>query len=116
MERQKPPRRPRRRGLAWLSVALRTPQQPKGWLASFARVAVGWPRVAHFLAARHVAHAAACHTQVPHEVTPVVAGDRLCLFGFFAEERQVPPAWQDPEGEHSACGPWFHDGWAHTDC
>ena len=53
---------------------------------------------------------------VPHEVTPVVAGERLALFGFFAEERAVPAAWADPEGEQSACGAWFHDGWAHTDC
>lgn len=53
---------------------------------------------------------------VPHEVTPVVAGERIALFGFFAEERQVPPAWLDPEGEQSDCGPWFHDGRAHTEC
>ena len=32
------------------------------------------------------------------------------------EERAVPAAWADPEGEQSACGAWFHDGWAHTDC
>ena len=55
-------------------------------------------------------------TVVPHEVTPIVAGDRLALFGFFAEERPIPPPWRDPEGEKSACGAWFHDGRAHTDC
>ena len=35
---------------------------------------------------------------VPHEVTPVVSGERLALFGFFAEERPIPRAWRDPEG------------------
>lgn len=53
---------------------------------------------------------------VPHEVTAVVAGERLALFGFLAEERTIPTAWRDPEGEESDCGPWFHDGWAVTDC
>lgn len=52
---------------------------------------------------------------VPHEATKVIAGQRLALFGFFAEEKQVPGAWADPEGETSPCGPWFHDGWAHLD-
>jgi hypothetical protein len=53
---------------------------------------------------------------VPHRVTPVVEGDRIALFGFFAEDRQVPSAWLDPDGEYSECGAWFHDGRAHTDC
>ena len=53
---------------------------------------------------------------VPHEVTAVVAGERLALFGFFAEDRTIPTAWRDPEGEDSDIGPWFHDGWAVTDC
>jgi len=49
---------------------------------------------------------------VPHEVSAVLAGERLALFGFFAEERPVPPAWADS----SSTGPsWFLDGWAHTD-
>lgn len=52
---------------------------------------------------------------VPHEATKVIAGQRLALFGFFAEAKQLPRAWADPEGETSACGPWFHDGWAHLD-
>ena len=52
---------------------------------------------------------------VLHEVVEVVEGDRLALFGFFADERPAPPAWADPEGVNSACGPWFHDGWAHLD-
>jgi hypothetical protein len=50
---------------------------------------------------------------MPHEVTKIVHGERIALFGFFAEERSVPSAWLDPEGAESACGPWFHDGWAH---
>ena len=45
---------------------------------------------------------------VPHEVTAVLAGERLALFGFFAEDRAIPAAWRDPEGEESDCGPWFH--------
>ena len=36
---------------------------------------------------------------VPHEATKVVAGQRLALFGFFAEAKQLPRAWADPEGE-----------------
>ena len=52
---------------------------------------------------------------VPHEVTEVVDGERLALFGFFAEERRIPDAWADPMGADSICGPWFHDGWAHLD-
>ena len=52
---------------------------------------------------------------VPHEATRVFDGQRLALFGFFAEERQVPRAWADPEGAASACGPWFYDSWAHLD-
>lgn len=52
---------------------------------------------------------------VPHEVTKVVAGERLALFGFFAEERVVPAAWADPDGATSPCGPWFHAGWAFLD-
>ena len=52
---------------------------------------------------------------VPHEVTPVVEGERLALFGFFAEERPTPVAWADPAGSSSACGPWFHAGWAFLD-
>ena len=50
---------------------------------------------------------------VPHEVDEVLSGERLLLFGFFAEERPIPPAWQDHA--HSVCGDWFPDGWAHTD-
>ena len=53
---------------------------------------------------------------VPHEVSPVVAGERLALFGFFAEDRAVPHAWADPEGSESVCGPWFPIHWAQTDC
>lgn len=52
---------------------------------------------------------------VPHAVTPVVEGQRLALFGFFAEERRVPAVWADPAGAASACGSWFHAGWAHLD-
>uniref|UniRef100_A0A7S2HXP1 Prolyl 4-hydroxylase alpha subunit Fe(2+) 2OG dioxygenase domain-containing protein n=1 Tax=Haptolina brevifila TaxID=156173 RepID=A0A7S2HXP1_9EUKA len=52
---------------------------------------------------------------VPHEATPVIEGQRMALFGFFAEEKQVPRAWADPAGETSSCGPWFHIGWAHLD-
>lgn len=49
---------------------------------------------------------------VPHEVLPVLAGERLALFGFFAEERPVPPAWVDsPESGRT----WYLDGWVHTD-
>ena len=49
---------------------------------------------------------------VPHEVTPVLSGDRLALFGFFAEERRVPEAWvDDPAAERA----WYLDGRAHTD-
>ena len=33
---------------------------------------------------------------VPHEATKVLAGQRLALFGFFAEEKQRPSAWADP--------------------
>ena len=36
--------------------------------------------------------------------------------GFFAEERPIPTAWIDDEGEDAECGPWFHDTWAYTDC
>ena len=53
---------------------------------------------------------------VPHEVSPVVSGERLALFGFFAEERPIPKVWADPEGAASVCGPWFPSHWAHTDC
>lgn len=61
---------------------------------------------------------------VPHEVTAVIAGERLALFGFIAGERPVPPAWRLPPGRDG--GPvnlptawryntereWFHQGWA----
>ena len=50
---------------------------------------------------------------VPHEVDAVVAGERLLLFGFFAEERPIPEAWRDHA--QSVCGDWFPDGWAHMD-
>ena len=50
---------------------------------------------------------------VPHEVSAVLEGERLLLFGFFAEERQVPSAWID--SCRSVCGDWFHDGRAHMD-
>ena len=52
---------------------------------------------------------------VPHEATLVVAGQRLALFGFFAEEKLVPAAWVEQEGTESPCGAWFHEGWAHLD-
>ena len=49
---------------------------------------------------------------VPHEVLPTIEGERLLLFGFFAEERCIPPTWRhEGEGE----GAWFHDGWAYTE-
>ena len=48
---------------------------------------------------------------VPHEVLPTIEGERLLLFGFFAEKRTIPPTWRQGEGE----GAWFHDGWAHTE-
>jgi len=51
---------------------------------------------------------------VPHEVDAVIAGQRLLLFGFFAEDRPVPLAWVDHDAQ-SICGPWFHEGWAHED-
>ena len=61
---------------------------------------------------------------VPHEVTAVVSGERLALFGFIAGERPVSPAWRLPPGPDG--GPvnlppawrsntereWFHQGWA----
>jgi len=55
---------------------------------------------------------------VPHEVLPVIAGDRLALFGFLAEERPVPQVWADNEKAHSAeahsteARAWFLDKWA----
>ena len=49
---------------------------------------------------------------VPHEVLPVLRGERVALFGFMAEERKVPHTWVDepPDGKT-----WALDGWAHTD-
>ena len=50
---------------------------------------------------------------VPHEVNPVLTGQRVYVGGFFAEERHVPPAWVDSA---EASGPrWACDaGWART--
>ena len=46
---------------------------------------------------------------VPHEVLPVLRGERLALFGFFAEERRVPLAWDDADAPDPDRA-WFHDG------
>ena len=51
---------------------------------------------------------------VPHEVNPVLTGQRVYVGGFFAEERHVPPAWVDSaeaRGPRWACAA----GWARTD-
>lgn len=60
---------------------------------------------------------------VPHEVSAVLAGERLALFGFVAAERPVPPRWRTPPGpagtpvlppswrQDTQCE-WFHEGWA----
>lgn len=48
---------------------------------------------------------------VPHEVLPVLAGQRVYMGGFFAEERPVPRAWVD--GAAARGSRWLcDDGWA----
>ena len=60
---------------------------------------------------------------VPHEVSAVLSGERLALFGFIAAERPVPPAWRMPAGpagrpvlppswREDARFEWYHEGWA----
>ena len=43
----------------------------------------------------------------------MLAGERLALFGFFAEERPVPRGWVDAPAESAPS--WYLDGWAHAD-
>lgn len=61
---------------------------------------------------------------VPHEVTAVLAGERLALFGFIAGERPVPHGWRTEPGRaarrnlppswrpEESQGEWYHEGWA----
>jgi len=60
---------------------------------------------------------------VPHEVTAVLSGQRIALFGFIAAERPVPPAWRTapgpagrpilpPSWREDTRFEWFHEGWA----